>query len=393
MRASSEQKGRQGPARGVGRAKMQSLFSRRRVITILGVAAGLPLLATADQPRQPTPLLRWRGAALGCPSRILLHHPDAAVAERAVADCVGEIERLEKAFGLYRSDSEIARLNRDGRLDAPSHDLLALLSQCQRFYELSGGGFDVTVQPLWNLYAAHFFGSQNPSPQGPEPGAIAAALALVDWQSVDVSSRRVALARPGMGLTLNGIAQGYLTDRIAEILRDSGCDRVLADMGKSEIRLVGRGPDGEAWRIGLADPLAPDRVAVTLDLADRCISTSGGYGTRFEATGRYHHLFDPTTGTSAGHYIAVSVVAASTMVADALSTSLYVTPPEHGGRLLAAFPDAVILATRPDGSRHRLAGRLRQAGEKDAEAGRPHVFNCRGSLGGLYLTSGGKSAV
>jgi FAD:protein FMN transferase len=127
-------------------------------------------------------------------------------------------------------------------------------------------------------------------------------------------------------------------------------------MGRSEILLIGCRPDGRAWRIGLADPLAPGRVAATLDLADRCVSTSGGYGTKFEASGRYHHLFDPTTGTSAGHYIAVSVVAASTMVADALSTALYVTPPERGRGLLAAFPDAVILATRPDGSRYRLAG-------------------------------------
>ena len=88
----------------------------------------------------------------------------------------------------------------------------------------------------------------------------------------------------------------------------------------------------------------------------RCVSTSGGYGTKFEATGRHHHLFDPTTGTSAGHYLAVSVVAASTMVADALSTALYVTPSERSGRLLAAFPDTVVLATLPDGSRHQLGG-------------------------------------
>jgi len=181
------------------------------------------------------------------------------------------------------------------------------------------------------------------------------ALALVDWQGVDVTCRRIAMAQPGMGLTLNGIAQGYLTDRIVDILRANGCDRVLADMGRSEIRLVGHRPDGQAWQIGLADPLSPARVAVTLDLADRCISTSGGYGTKFEATGRHHHLFDMTTGTSAGHYIAVSVVAASTMVADALSTSLYVTPPERAGRLLAAFPDAAVLVTRPDGSRHELS--------------------------------------
>jgi thiamine biosynthesis lipoprotein len=67
-------------------------------------------------------------------------------------------------------------------------------------------------------------------------------------------------------------------------------------------------------------------------------------------------LFDPTTGRSASHYIAVSVIAASAMAADALSTALYVAPPERGGRLLAAFPDAVALATLPDGSRHEIRG-------------------------------------
>jgi len=334
----------------------RSVFSRRRVITILGAVAGLPLLPSGNQPRSATPLHRWQGTALGSPSYILLHHPDSRAAERVVAQCVTEIERLEQAFSLYRGDSEIVRLNCHGCLEAPSHDLLALLSECRRFSELSGGAFDVTVQPLWNVYAAHFFGSASPSPQGPEPRAIAEALALVDWQGVDVASRRIRLAQPGMGLTLNGIAQGYLTDRIADILRVNGCDRVLADMGRSEILLVGCRPDGQAWRIALADPLASERVAVTLELADRCISTSGGYGTKFEATGRHHHLFDPTTGASAGHYIAVSVVAVSAMVADALSTALYVTPTERSGRLLAAFPDALVLATLPDGSRHRLGG-------------------------------------
>ena len=332
------------------------MLSRRRVITILGAAAGLPLLPAADTPKDTANLYRWRGTALGSPSTILLQHPDRGAAEQALAQCVAETERLEGAFSLYRSDSEIARLNRHGRLEAPSHDLLALLSQCQRFHELSGGAFNVAVQPLWNLYAGYFFGSRSPSPEGPEPRAIDRVLALVDWQAVDVTSRHICLARPGMGLTLNGVAQGYLTDRIADILRANGCDRILADLGRSEIRLVGCRPDGGAWRVGLADPLARDRVAVTLELADRCISTSGGYGTKFEVTGRHHHLFDPTTGRSAGHYIAVSVIAASTMVADALSTALYVTPLGCAGRLLAAFPDATVLATRPDGSRQQLAG-------------------------------------
>ena len=133
-----------------------------------------------------------------------------------------------------------------------------------------------------------------------------------------------------MGVTLNGIAQGYVTDRITDILRAHGCDRTFANLGCSEIRAQGSHANGRPWRVGLADPRQPEKVGIALDLCDRSVCTSGGYGTKFEATGRFHHLFDPFTGTSAHHYLAVSVFAASAMIADALSTALYVTPPERG---------------------------------------------------------------
>src|SRR5215469_748503 len=93
------------------------VLSRRRAITILGAAAGLPLLPSGDQPGYTTPLHRWQGTALGSPSYILLHQPERQAAVGAIAQCVAEIERLEKAFSLYRDDSEIARLNRHGNLD------------------------------------------------------------------------------------------------------------------------------------------------------------------------------------------------------------------------------------------------------------------------------------
>lgn len=98
-----------------------------------------------------------------------------------------------------------------------------MLSQCQRLSALSGGAFDVTVQPLWNLYALHFFGTASPQPDGPAPPAIERARSLVDWRGIDVTPRQIALLRHGMGVTLNGIAQGYVTDRVAR-----GLSRVTA---------------------------------------------------------------------------------------------------------------------------------------------------------------------
>lgn len=328
-------------------------LSRRRAMTIIACAAGLPLLGTDRAARREPALCVWNGTSLGSPARLRIYHPDRWAAAQVVARCAAEIERLERIFALYRDDSEVARLNREGRIAAPAHDLRLLLAECLRLAELSGGAFDVTVQPLWELYARHFFGRDPPDPAGPPPRAVAAALALVDWRQVAVSARQAALARPGMGLTLNGIAQGYVADRIVGILRDAGCDRVLADLGRSEIFALGCHPDGRRWQVGLADPRQPDRVAHVLDLCDGALCTSGGYGTKFEPSGRFNHLFDTATGASAGRYIAASVFAPSAMIADALSTALYVAPPERGARILLEYQNVSALLTLPDGTMRR----------------------------------------
>jgi thiamine biosynthesis lipoprotein len=329
-------------------------ITRRRAMTVMGVATGLPWIGVADRPDTALLLYQWDGTSLGSPSRLLLYHHDRATASRIVAQCAAEIERLERVFALYRTDSEITRLNRDGNIEFPSVDLLTVLSQCQVLSSLSRGAFDVSVQPLWTLYATHFFGGAAPQAEGPSPHAIELVRKLVDWQAIELSPRRILLGRPGMGLTLNGIAQGYIADRVTDILREHGCDRILGNMGCSEIKAVGRHVDGRPWRVGLGDPRQPDTFAARVDLFDRSVCTSGGYGTKFEASGRFHHLFDPVTGASANHYIAVSVFAGEATVADALSTALYVTPPEWGTTMLASFPGASALATMPDGTVQRL---------------------------------------
>ncbi len=333
-----------------------SPLSRRRCLTILGAAAGLPLLCAGDRAAARARLYQWEGTSLGSPSRLLLYHWDRAAAAGITGLCAAEIERLERIFALYRSDSELARLNREGRLDGPSGELLALLSLSRHLSALSEGAFDITVQPLWDLYSRHFLAAAAPPATGPDPRAIAQARRLVDWRRVEISPRRVALARPGMGVTLNGMAQGYVADRITAMLQENGCSEILADLGRSEIRALGRHADGRPWRVGLADPRQPERVALSLELCDRALCTSGGYGTKFEASGRYHHLFDPATGESANRYLTVSVFAAAAKIADALSTALYVTPPEKATALIAAFPGVTARLTRADGSIVQLSG-------------------------------------
>jgi thiamine biosynthesis lipoprotein len=127
-----------------------------------------------------------------------------------------------------------------------------------------------------------------------------------------------------MGITLNSVGQGYITDRCGEVLRAHGFKHMLVDMG--EPRAMAAKPDGSAWQIGLADPRDPNRSLHTLSVFDQAVATSGGYGTMLDAAGLYTHLINPHTGLTAPAYESVSVVAPTATQADALSTALALIP-------------------------------------------------------------------
>lgn len=320
------------------------MLTRRRFLTVTAAVVGVAALPTTSAAAAP---VEWRGTALGAQALLRLHHPDAATAWRLVADCLAEVERLEGILSLHRPESALCRLNRDGALDTPPLDLVVLLNAAKRYGDLTGGAFDVTVQPLWDLHARHF-ADPAADPAGPPDAAVAAARALVDFRRIDVDPARIALGRPGMAVTLNGIAQGYITDRVAARLRAAGMEHVLVHLG--ETRAVGPAEDGRPWRVGIADPSAPERAPVrSVDLADGAVATSGGYGTRFSA--RCHHLFDPATGRSADHVESVTVMATTATAADALSTALAVLPPSEAPRLLAACGAARSIMQTRDGVR------------------------------------------
>jgi thiamine biosynthesis lipoprotein len=294
---------------------------RRRFLTI--TAAGIALGAAASGTAfanlaREVPLRRWRGVALGAAAEILLYHPDRAEADRLVRLSLAEVARLERVFSLYRADSALSALNRQGELRDPPFDLVRLLAESQRFGALTDGAFDVTVQPLWTLYAGHFR-RPDADPQGPPAAAIAAALRLVGYRDIVVEPERIAFKRPGMAVTLNGIAQGYITDRVSELLQANGLEQVLVDL--DEMRALGPRPDGTPWPVGIEDPRRPGRSIKTVELADRAMATSGGYGTQFDAAGRFNHIFDPGSGHCADRYLSVSVTAPLAATADALSTA------------------------------------------------------------------------
>jgi len=295
-----------------------STCGRRRFLSIAAAAAGVALLpgGLRAEGGDVEPCV-WRGVALGARASIRLLHPDRAEARRLIGLAVRELERLEAIFSLYRLDSAVVELNRAGRLPDPPIELVELLARAGEISRASGGAFDVTVQPLWRRYRDHFAASgTDVLPQ------VSDLMPLVDWRGVRVEPREISFARQGMAITLNGIAQGYVTDRIADLLRRNGVERTLLDLG--ETRTVGDRGAGRPWRVGVADPADPVRSLATLDCFDRAVASSGGYGTVFDRAGRYSHLIDPRTGRTAPVLRGITVTAPDATLADALSTAFSV---------------------------------------------------------------------
>lgn len=310
--------------------------TRRRFLRITALAAGCGVAGWAGLGRGavagPGPAT-WRGIALGNLASIEIRHVDPDKARPLLQQAVTEIERLESVLSLYRADSALSRLNRDGVLRDPPLDLVRVLGEARRLGDLTGGAFDVTVQPLWRLYADHF-SRAGADAAGPGDDLVRQSLLRVGYGALEVEPSAIGLSRPGMSVTLNGIAQGYITDRIAELLRNEGLEHVLVDLG--EMRALGARDPGRAWRIGIENPQERSGLLTEVAIAEGALSTSGSYGFRFDAAGQFHHIFDPRSGSCPRRYASVSVLAPSATLADALATACNLLPPDEIARVLRA---------------------------------------------------------
>ena len=269
----------------------------------------------------------WQGNALGAHASISLRHLSQSEAAPVFAAVEAELARLESIFSLYRADSAISALNRDGRLAAPPPELLEILTLASTTHAATGGLFDPTVQPLFRLYAE--------AAGQVDPAALQHTLTLVGFERLGFDAGEVRFARPGMCLTLNGIAQGHITDRIAALLRGKGFRDVLVDIG--EIAALGIGPDGKGWRVQIAGG------GPVVNVSDRAIATSAALGTVLDRDGRVGHILHPRKGWIAPQHRQVSVIDATAASADALSTAAVLMPArdlaalETGGRRIIAL--------------------------------------------------------
>ena len=220
---------------------------------------------------------------------------------------------------------------------------MKVLEFAQQTSRETEGAFDVTVQPLWELFAG-----ARKNGALPDEADVSAARNRVDWRRVHVSRERIELTGGGTALTLNGIAQGFAADAAMAVLRRAGIEHALIDAG--EMNALGGRPDGEPFSVGIRHPRRGDELISLAQLDDRCLATSGDYETWFSDDLMHHHVFDPRTGHSPTELASVSIVAATAMAADALSTAVFVLGVERGMDLLRRAPGTDALMVLKDGS-------------------------------------------
>lgn len=276
----------------------KTMTTRRRFLAISAAAIAAPNLSAASS------IYTWQGAALGARATLRLAHPNAKeISERVAA----EISRLEDIFSLYRAESALFELNRAGALQAPPFELLECLSVAGSVHAASGGRFDPTIQPLWSAYAEASALGARPSEQ-----ALGMALGLTGWDRITFGSEKIVMDK-GMSVTLNGIAQGYIADRISDLLTAEGLTDILIDTG--EFRAIGGHPDGGAWQVKLAS-------GGEVPLDTRALATSAPLGTTFDEANLMGHIIDPRNGQPVqSMWQEITVSASSAALADALSTS------------------------------------------------------------------------
>lgn len=277
--------------------------------------------------------------------RVTVPAESPGIAAEEAAEAVFEVfRRVDAVMSEWQESSPLSEVNRraGGEPVAVPAELREVIRRGLEIGELTGGAFDVTWAALWGLWDF-----RAPTPSVPPAEEIDRRARLVDFRKVelDEAAGTVRLPEPEMMIGLGGIAKGYALAEAAEALRARGLEDFLLVSG-GQVYAAGSRSD-RPWRVGVRDPRGgPEDFFALVELADASASTSGDYERYFVADGvRYHHILDPRTGRPARGLRSATVVAADAVLADALSTGIFVMGPEAGLALAERLPgvEAVLV--------------------------------------------------
>ncbi|WP_191831916.1 FAD:protein FMN transferase [Pseudomonas fluorescens] len=272
--------------------------------------------------------------------------PQGPAPEQVKREVEAILEGVDKRFSTYRSDSLAETFN---RLPANScqpmpADVLELVRVGEQLSKQSDGAFDLTVEPLLDLWG---FGPQSRMEKIPDAQALAAARERVGHGHLRIVGEQLCKDAP-VEVDFNSIAAGHAVDLLVERLQALGVADLLVE-ATGELKAVGRKPDGSHWKVAVELPRDDRQIAQQVLAVDGFgVSTSGDYRNYFEENGqRYSHTFDARLGRPVKHDLAaVTVFDRSALMADGYSTVLLILGPEQGWDFALRHEIAAVFVTR-----------------------------------------------
>jgi len=328
----------------------------------IGLASATAVPAWAETVRFNRKLYKVSATrlAMGTFVSMTLLHTSRDQAEDAMGEAFLEVGRLSRAINRFDDRTAVAQLNREGYLKDVPPELAEVVREGLGYYRITNGAFDITVKPVVDLFKEKFSQGKGMAPSERE---LMKALSLVNGSDIGFDGSSLRFKRQGMGITLDGIAKGYIVDRASQVLTRHKIKNHLINAG-GDIRTMGRGRNGKPWTIAIQDPLKKKHYPDVIHMTSGAIATSGNYEIYFDREKMFHHIVDPVTGLSPEASTSVSVVAKTTMAADALSTSVFVMDPERGTLFINSLPGCESLVVT------RGLRTIKSAGWKSGRAGK-----------------------
>lgn len=270
---------------------------------------------------------------LGSPFEMTVVAKDTVQANVYIDMAVAEVKRIENLISDWIPTTQISQVSKNAGIQPVKVDkeVYDLVQRALKISQLTSGAFDVSYASMDKIWK--FDGSMKAMPT---PEAIKQSVARIGYQKIvlDAKAQTIYLKEKGMKLGLGGIGQGYIADKIKDLLLSKGCTSGIVNVS-GDINAWGYQTTGKPWTVAIVNPMNKSKVFATFPLENSAVETSGSYEKFVVFDGkRYSHIIDPRTGYPAQGVVSVSVFAKQTEIADALATGIFVLGVDVGLNLV-----------------------------------------------------------
>lgn len=266
---------------------------------------------------------------LGSPFEVTAVAKDTIKANEYIDLAIVEVKRIENLISDWIPTTQISEVNRNAGIKPVKVDteVFELVERAIKISQITNGAFDISYASMDKIWK--FDGSMKVMPS---EEAIKKSVAKIGYKNIILNPKEhtIFLKLEGMKLGLGGIGQGYIADKVKDLLFSKGCVSGIINVS-GDINAWGKQPDGKPWTVGIVNPLNKNKIFATFPIEDSAVETSGSYEKYVIFNGiRYSHIIDPRTGYPAKGVVSVSVFAKQTEIADALATGIFVLGVEVG---------------------------------------------------------------